>query len=168
MIFIQPLVFNRKHKSSSIKIKQMDKKNYSDIKKDKKTYIRNGLIKLIFIGIAFFVLIFLLSCVWIGSGVDEQCKMAKEKYKGDCVEVLSQTLDDENNSFETRNREIWALGQLGDPRAFVVLEQYKTDQESQREPLDEMISQYELNKAINLVRGDFNITRIFWGSFVGN
>jgi hypothetical protein len=56
-----------------------------------------------------------------------------------------------------RNSAIWALGQLGDGRALPALERYYMGIIPDREPFDEMISQYELNKALHLAKGGTNI-----------
>lgn len=114
------------------------------------------------IGVVMFFFIFLLTTNLIGNDVKEKCQLAQYKYGGDCVEALSRYLDDGSNDFHTRNSAIWALGQLGDKRALPTLEKYYTGEEKDREPLNEMISQYELKKAINLINSGFNLTSIFW------
>lgn len=126
------------------------------------------------VGVSIFLLFFIIGCVWIGYEVKKQCQDAKREYptssrlsrdfegQVDCVEALISVLNDENKSFRIRNSAIWALGQLGDSRALSVLQGYYTGNIPQREPLDKTISQYELKKAINLTKGGFNITAIFW------
>jgi len=54
------------------------------------------------------------------------------------------------------------LGQLGDSRALPVLQGYYTGNIPSKESLDKTISQYELEKAIKLTSGGFNVTAIFW------
>lgn len=120
---------------------------------------------IIFIGsIAFIVFAFvvLLSFNIIGYGVEERCRLAQEKYDGDCVEALIAYLDDEDNGFRSRNSAVWALGQLGDVRALPTLKGYYTEVPPGRGSLDGMISQYELEKAIRLIDGGFNATAFFW------
>jgi len=51
---------------------------------------------------------------------------------------------------------------LGDSRALPTLQKYYTGNIPNREPLDGVISQYELKKAINLTSGGVNLTAIFW------
>ena len=86
----------------------------------------------------------------------------KEHTAGDCVEALITTLEDANNPFRTRNEAIWALGQIGDSRALPVLQNYYTGNIPPREPLSKTISQYELQKAIDLARGEFNLSAWAW------
>lgn len=127
------------------------------IKKIKQQIIFAGVI-----GMSIFILFFVITCTWIGFGVKTKCFDAKKEYGGSCVESLISLLGDENRGFRARNSAIWTLGQLGDIRALPVLKSYYTGNIPDREPLDEMISQYELKKAINLTSGGKNITTIFW------
>lgn len=114
------------------------------------------------IGISIALLFFVVSCTWIGFEVRRQCEEAKQAYTGTCVEALVQTLNDENQPYRKRNDAIWALGQLGDPKAYPALRAMYTGKIPNREPLNKMISQYELRKAVNLTHGGTNITAIFW------
>ncbi len=122
------------------------------------------------VGASIFLLFFIISCVWIGYEVKNQCREAKREYlpvgrpavEMDCVEALISVLNNENKDFRVRNSAIWALGQLGDSRALPTLQSYYTGNIPPREPLDKSISQYELKKAINLTSGGLNITAIFW------
>ncbi len=109
-----------------------------------------------------FLLFFLITCIQIGSDAKDQCQKAKAKYDGNCTQALIDLLNDENQSFKARNSAIWALGQLGDNRALPVLQNYYAGNIPAREPINEVISQRELKKAINLTSGGFNITAIFW------
>lgn len=132
------------------------------IKKTKET-----LAYLFAIGISIFVLFFIITNVWIGYEAKKICQEARWEYKKtDCVEALIDTLDDENQGYRTRNHAIWALGQFGDSRALPVLQKYYTGDIPDREPLDDMISQYELKKAINLANGGLNITAFLWRGFL--
>lgn len=121
------------------------------------------------VGLSILLLFFFLGNIWIGHEVKRLCQEAKWEYlpdggkvNNDCVEVLIATLEDKNQGYRTRNHAIWALGQFGDPRAFSVLQKYYTGNIPDREPLDQTISQYELEKAIKLVSGGPNITSWFW------
>lgn len=114
------------------------------------------------IGVSIILLFFIIACTWIGYEVKNQCHEAKREYAGDCVESLTGVLKDENKSYRARNNAIWALGQLGDSRALPVLKNFYTGNIPPREPLDKMISQYELKKAVNLTSGGLNITSVFW------
>jgi hypothetical protein len=128
--------------------------------------IKNMKQKLLFagvIGISIILLFFVITSVWIGYDVKQQCLDAKREYgKQDCVEALITLLNDEHRGYRVRNNAIWALGQLGDERALPTLQTYYTGNIPPREPLDGTISQYELKKAVNLVRGGVNITAPFW------
>lgn len=114
------------------------------------------------LGAGFFVLIFLITGTWIGVDVKERCLMARSRYGGDCVSALVQVVEREENSFRERNSAVWALGQLGDGRARHVLEKYSTGVVPDREPYDQVLSQYELKKALKLVRGGCNLTHLVW------
>ena len=113
------------------------------------------------IGVSIGMLLFVVTCTVIGYDVKEQCRDAQQAYGGDCVDALINLLDDDKQSFTARNSAIWALGQLGDERALPVLEKYFSGYEKGREPLEAAISQYSLNKAINLING-INLTAWAW------
>jgi len=120
------------------------------------------LLVLVAIGTGVFLLFFVITCTWIGFDVKSQCERAEDKYGKDCVESLIMLLDNENEDFRDRNTAIWALGEMGDTRALPVLEKYYTGEIPEREPLNKVISQYELKKALSLTRGGVNLTAIFW------
>lgn len=114
------------------------------------------------LGTGFIILTFLILGTWIGVDIKARCLTAQGKYEGDCVEALTQTLDDDTNSLRERNYAIWALGQLGDERALPIVEKYYTGEIPDREPYDETLSQYEMEKTIKLLKGDTNITSWLW------
>lgn len=121
------------------------------------------------IGLSICCLFFFIGCAWIGYEVKNHCQEAKREYAGeltgnnqDCVAALITLLQDEKKSFRQRNSAIWALGQLGDSRALPVLQSFYTNNIPEKEPLNKVISQYELRKAINLTSGGLNLTAIFW------
>lgn len=109
--------------------------------------------------ILFIISSFLIASKIIGDDVKRQCKIAQEKYPGECVSSLIAFVDDNNNNYKSRNSAIWALGQLGDQRSLKVLKKYYTGNIADKEPLDKVMSQHELKKAINLVNGGFNLIR---------
>jgi len=109
---------------------------------------------------------FLITSLWIGYEVSSSCQNARKLYAGDCVQALTSLLEDEGQSYRSRNKAIWALGQLGDSRALSTLQKYYTGDIPDREALDEMISQYELQKAIALTSGGTNISAVIWKRFV--
>jgi hypothetical protein len=114
------------------------------------------------VGMSTIVLFFLITFSWIGYDVRDKCGVAKAKYEGDCTEALIKTVDDESNLLRERNESIWALGQLGDRRALEVVQKYYTGEIPDREPYDEVLSQYEMKKAIKLLDGGFNAGAFLW------
>ncbi len=129
--------------------------------------LKTKFLYLLAIGTSIFLLFLMITGVWIGHEAKKLCQEAKWEYKQeDCVEALIMTLNDEKQGYRTRNHAIWALGQFGDDRALPVLQKYYTDNIPDREPLDEMISQYELKKAINLTSGGLNIIAWMWRAVV--
>lgn len=114
------------------------------------------------IGIIVIAGMFFISSLVIGNSVKDACQISQTKYQGDCVSSLVVFIDDENNSFQEKNRAIWALGQMGDKKGLIVLEKNYTGMEKKREPLDDGLSQYELRKAIGLIKGGNNITAFVW------
>jgi len=124
--------------------------------------ITQKLLYAIAVGISIFLLFFVIGCTWIGYEAKIQCQNAQREYGGDCVEALISLLKDESRGFRARNDAIWALGEMGDSRALPVLESYYTGNIPDREPLNEMISQYELRKAVDLASGGPNITAWVW------
>jgi hypothetical protein len=127
--------------------------------------IKEKLFYAVAIGVSIFLLVFFIGSVWIGYEAKKMCQDAKREYGGDCVESLISQLEDESRGFRARNDAIWALGQLGDDRALPILQNYYTGKMPDKEPLDEMISQYELGKAVNLTSGGTNISAFIWRSF---
>jgi len=125
--------------------------------------IKSKLLYLIAISISVFCLFLMITGIWIGHEAKRLCQEAKWEYQqNDCVDALIMTLDDEKQGYRTRNHAIWALGQFGDHKALATLQKHYTDNIPDREPLDEMISQYELKKAINLTNGGTNIISWIW------
>ena len=124
--------------------------------------ITQKLLYAIAVGISIFLLFFVIGCTWIGYEAKIQCQNAQREYGGDCTEALISLLKDESRGFRARNDAIWALGQMGDSRALPVLESYYTGNIPDREPLNEMISQYELKKAVNLTSDGANLAAWVW------
>jgi hypothetical protein len=114
------------------------------------------------IGFVLLVFVFLAGTSIIGYGVKERCRLAQERYEGDCVSALIRYLHDENNGFRERNSAIWALGQLGDERALPVLTSYYTGFNGERCNRDKELSQLELKRAIGYMQGSTNVTTFFW------
>jgi len=114
------------------------------------------------VGLSIVLLFFVVTASWIGFTVKSECRNARTRYGGTCVEALMALVDDDGRDFRSRNRAVWALGQLGDGRALPVLKKYYTGRVPAREPIDRMMSQRELKKAIRLAAGGLNITAFVW------
>ena len=92
-------------------------------------------------------------CWRLQAGLRQVTEAALEAHPGaDRVEALIAIVDSDAFSREERNRAVWALGQIADPRAIPVLEKHYTG-----EPCDhtQYLCQYELKKAILKCQGDF-------------
>jgi len=130
---------------------------------------KETLMYLFAIGLSIFLLFFFITTIWIGHEAKRLCQEAQWEYHTtDCVEALIATLDDENQGYRTRNHAIWALGQFGDSRALPVLQKYYTGTIPDKESLNNVISQYELKKAIILAGGGVNLTAPFWRGLLHN
>lgn len=91
------------------------------------------------------------------------CDLAKEKYSDNCQKALVAVLEDEKTSPKEKNDAIWALGQMADPEYLSSLEKmYVGKVPEGREPLNEVVSQYELEKAIRWTKTG-NITSWMYG-----
>ncbi|MCK5795173.1 MAG: HEAT repeat domain-containing protein [Anaerolineales bacterium] len=107
-----------------------------------------------------FTLFFISTCAWIGYSVKEKCQAAQEQYGGSCTAALIQYLEDEeSHSLKERNQAVWALGQIGDPKALPPLKKYYTGEVCRH---DKILCQWELEKAISLTDGGFNATAWMW------
>lgn len=95
----------------------------------------------------------------IGRGVRSVSETALREFSGDRVTALMTLVESDRHGFRDRNRAIWALGQLGDPRALPLLENHYTGKESDERS---ELSQYELKKAIVLCKGATNISAFVW------
>ena len=117
------------------------------------------------------ILVLLISIVLIISGgffglfytVRKTCNLAKEKHGGKCQTALVAVLEDENTTPKEKNDAIWALGQMAEPKSLSALEKiYIGKVPEGREPLNEVVSQYEIEKAIRWVKNG-NITSWMYG-----
>jgi hypothetical protein len=97
--------------------------------------------------------------VAIASGVRAAEEVAMREHPGDQISALRAYVDSPAHALSDRNRAIWALGQLGDPRALPVLEKYVTGGKCRH---DQELCQHELAKAIRLCRGGANVTALVW------
>ncbi len=84
---------------------------------------------------------------WIQIDAYQMGTAAMKEFPGDRVEALIAVVDSNRHPFSERNRAVWALGQMRDPRGLPVLRKYYTGL-----PCDHAryLCQSELKKAINL------------------
>ncbi len=113
-------------------------------------------------GLLFLFALFFITSIQIGNNVKKNCQTAQQKYGGVCVEALMSWVSDDSTDIG-KNEAIWTLGQLGDKNAISFLESYDNGQKiNEKESWDRGISQYELRKAVKLLKSDFNITALVW------
>lgn len=84
--------------------------------------------------------------------VRDICGKAQKEYKSDCTSSLLKILDSSDKSIKEKNDAIWAMGQLADKRALSKLEYMFVADYPEKEPLDEVISNYEIEKAIRWIQ----------------
>lgn len=97
--------------------------------------------------------------------VGKTCYLAKKKYGGNCQKALVSVLEDENSIPKEKNDAIWAMGQMAEPESLSALEKlYVGKVPEGREPLDKVVSQYELEKAIRWIKNG-NATSWMYGYF---
>lgn len=96
--------------------------------------------------------------------VRDICRSAQKEYKSDCVVSLLKVLDEDNETIKQKNDAIWALGQLADKRALKKLEYMFVADYPDREPLDKVISNYEIEKAIRWIENG-NLTSWMYFSY---
>ncbi len=78
------------------------------------------------------------------------------------MSVLSQLVIDNSMPYRDRNQAIWALGQLGDPRGLTYITKFYTGKVKDKESQETELSQHEIEKAIRLMQGSFNMSAIVW------
>lgn len=119
--------------------------------------------KIIIVLVSISVLIIAAGFIWIFLTVKNTCDLAKEKYGGKCPQALVVVLEDEKSGPKEKNDAIWALGQMADPEYQGALEKlYAGKVPEGREPLDKVVSQYELEKALRWMKKG-NITSWMYG-----
>jgi hypothetical protein len=111
--------------------------------------------------VLFIVLLALFSAaeISIGLGVRQFSQLAQDQFRSDRVSALMKMVACDACAMEDRNHAVWALGQLADSRALPVLEKHFTGK-----PCDHgnEVCQYELGKALRLVRSGWNTESCFW------
>ncbi len=114
------------------------------------------------LGLGFLMLVvaaFVALGLWIQLAARDAGTAAMRQFPGDRVEALVALVQSDRYTLEQKNRAVWALGQLRDPRALPVLKKYYTGA-----PCDHAryLCQYELKKAIALVEHTgFDPLRLF-------
>lgn len=111
----------------------------------------------VFSVIAISLLFFLLTLLLIKRNVVSFCRENQNITKGSCRLDMEKILTDEKTTFHNRNHAVWTLGQLADKNSLAVLEKYYTGKIPSKESQDNILSQYELYKALKWCRGG-NIT----------
>lgn len=107
--------------------------------------------------------IFVVSSISIGTGVQEIINEARDLHQGNRIESLIHFMESEEIPVSKRNRAVWALGQMGESRALPFLIKHSLSEE---EHSDQALSRHELKKAIKLCKGGWNITAWTWRRFV--
>ena len=96
--------------------------------------------------IVFFILVFTFGSIY--TSVSYHCEAIQVNFGTDCVEGSIKVLESDEYTIKERNEAIYVLGQLADSRALPILESFYEGPPGGKEPLDEVLSQYELQKAI--------------------
>jgi hypothetical protein len=95
----------------------------------------------------------------IGLGVRRFSLLAQEHYPGDRVQALAEMVECDSCSLRDRNHAVWALGQLADRTALPVMEKYYTGRQCDH---GKELCQYELRKALQLIRKGHNSEAALW------
>ena len=117
------------------------------------------------IGFISVILVYLVCCWIIFSGVKSITTQATEEFRLTPVQSLIAVIESNKFGFEKKNDAIWALGQIGDKKALPILEQIFTDKIEKHCNRSENICQYEVQKAIKFCRSNFIVTRWMYGGF---
>jgi hypothetical protein len=105
------------------------------------------------------ILAYLIAGVWIGRAVVATAAEARALAPGDSLEALLAVVESADRPLAERNRAVWALGQLGDRRALLVLDRHYTARRCDHESC---LCQREIKKARELIGGGLNITAPVW------
>jgi hypothetical protein len=82
---------------------------------------------------------------WIDHDVQATVRHAQARFGGDPVQALQCVVTSDACPLRERNRAVWALGRLGDPRAVPLLSACRTDRPCDH---DHELCQYEVRKAL--------------------
>jgi len=93
--------------------------------------------------------LFIYSFFVIYKDVKVVCLKAQNEYQEDFVSSLIKYIQEDKNSFRTRNSAIWALGQLADKEALPFLYELDNSLPAQEKcSYNEYLCKYEVEKAI--------------------
>jgi PBS lyase HEAT-like repeat-containing protein len=87
---------------------------------------------------------------WIQSGAHEFATRTRQEFPGDEVQALIGLAQSDRHSLTERNHAVWALGQIGDPRALPVLQRLHTGGPCNHSLF---LCQKELRKAVDRCSG---------------
>jgi hypothetical protein len=110
-----------------------------------KRIIIYSFLSLAFISLAFIISIYSLLFL----EVRKNCNKAISEYKISCQEALVKTYNSDGSTVKEKNDAIWTLGQLASKDSLPFLKSIYKKEMPDREPLNEVISQYEIRKAIH-------------------
>lgn len=111
--------------------------------------IKKPLIAILLSSVAIVLVVVMYGLFIIYKEVQTTCTTATQKYKKTtCVESLIGVLESDTATPKEKNDAIWALGQMADKRALPTLKAMYKGVPDGREPLNEVVSQYEIAKAI--------------------
>lgn len=115
-----------------------------------RSWFRRWWAALMVLGTTGVVVAFLTLSWWIRIEAARTADEARQQFGGDRIEALA-TMMESALPLRERNRAVWALGQLRDPRALPVLQRHYTGG-----PCDHVrhLCQDELRKAIALCKGE--------------
>ena len=115
---------------------------------------------------SFIIILYGIICWTIFLDVKKVCNKATREFKGDTIESLTELLNSDINSYEEKNDAIWALGQIGDPKALPLLEKFYTGNPCEKPcRRNQSICQREVSKAIQTCKGAFSATRWMYFSY---
>lgn len=103
--------------------------------------------------------LFIIAELMIGLGARRFIQIAQDRFPGDRITALISMVECESCNMNDRNHAVWTLGQLTDRRALPVLENYYTGDKCDH---TNRICQYELEKALKLIRNGHNYEITFW------